>query len=95
MIIHNVKILIIVRKIALLCLFISIPINLLGILLQLGFLVIIGTPLLIIYIFLSLLFWKCPNCKKRLPMRFNIKDNDFINDIDESYCCPTCNKRIS
>jgi hypothetical protein len=94
MIIHNVKVLIKIRKISLLCLFISILINLLGVLLRFGYLTIIGTPLLIIYILLSLLFWKCPYCKKRLPMRFNIKDSDYINDIDESYCCPWCNTRI-
>jgi len=94
MVIHNVKLLIKIRKIALLCLFISIPINLLGILLQIGLLIMIGVPLLIIYIVSSLLFWKCPYCKKRLPMRFNIKDDDYINDKDESYRCPNCNERI-
>jgi hypothetical protein len=83
MIIHNVKVLIKIRKISLLCLFLSILINLLGVLLPFGYLTIIGTPLLIIYILLSLLFWKCPYCNERLPMRFNIKDSDYINDIDE------------
>lgn len=94
MIVHNIKILIKIRKISIICLILSIIINALNFLLRIGYLALIGVPLLLIYIIFSLLFWKCPYCKKRLPMRFNVKDEDFINDIDESYHCPNCNKKI-
>jgi phage FluMu protein Com len=82
------------RKISLLCLFLSIPINLLGVLLRFGYLTIIGTPLLLLYICFSLVFWKCPHCKERLPMKFNHKDDEFINDVDGNYRCPYCNKEL-
>lgn len=94
MVIHNSKFLIKLRKISLLCLIISIPLNLLSFLLRAGFLTIIGTPLLIIYIIFSLFFWRCPYCKQILPMKVNAKDSDYINDIDQTYRCPNCNKKF-
>lgn len=78
----STKTLLTLRKISLLCLFLSIAFNLLGTLLRFGYLTIIGTSLLLLYIGFSLVFWKCPNCKERLPMRFNHKDDEFINDVD-------------
>lgn len=90
----STKTLLKLRKISLLCLFLSIAINLLGTLLRFGYLTIIGTPLLLLYISFSLVFWKCPNCKERLPMRFNHKDDEFINDVDGNYRCPYCNKEL-
>ena len=91
---NNTKILLKLRKLSLICLFLSILLNLLGTLLHFGYLIIIGTPLLLLYITFSLIFWKCPDCKERLPMRFNQKDDEFINDIDGHYRCPYCNKEL-
>lgn len=90
----KIKKMLIIRKASLLCLFISFPCNLLGTLLKMRIFIIIGTPLLIVYILLSLFFWRCPYCKERLPMRFNAKDEDYINDVDGTYQCPYCNKNI-
>ena len=92
--VHNLKTLIKLRKISLICLFISIPINLFGLILRFSYLIIIGTPLLLLYFIFSLIFWKCPYCKERFPMRFNFKDDEYINDIDGIYCCPYCNKNL-
>lgn len=53
MIVSNIKILVRIRKVSLVCLFLS------------------------------------------LPMRFNKKDDEFINDIDNCYRCPECNEKIN
>jgi DNA-directed RNA polymerase subunit RPC12/RpoP len=34
--------------------------------------------------FISFIFWRCPRCKTRLPMRFDIENN-----VDEAGC-PYC-----
>ncbi len=94
MIVQNGKILAQVRKISLICLFLSIPISLFGAILNVSLLVITGILLLLIYILISIFIWKCPKCKHRLPMRFNINDDNYINDKDSSYICPNCNERI-
>lgn len=102
MVIHNVKILVMLRKITILCLLISIPVSffsipinyILGVSLFGVLWTMTGLALLIFYILFSLLFWKCPYCKERLPMRFNIKDEEYINDIDAIYRCPYCNEKI-
>lgn len=91
----NINTLLKLRKLSLLCLFLSIPINLLGTMLNSAYLITVGIPLLLLYIGFSLIFWKCPYCKERLPMKFNSKDDEFINDIDGIYCCPYCNKRLN
>lgn len=75
------------RKLSLICVFISIPISIIGTYLRISVLAIIGATLLTIFIAISFIFWRCPYCKKRLPMRFNAKSN---NDIDEIYVCPYC-----
>ncbi len=49
---------------------------------------IIGVTSVIIFLISVVIFWRCPNCKKRLPMRINYKTN---NDIDNIYVCPYCN----
>ena len=77
------------RKFSLLCLFISIPISFFGGILSIRFLVYIGICLLITFIVITLIFWKCPHCKERLPIRFNIN-----TDIDDSYLCPYCDEKF-
>ncbi|MEG2656906.1 MAG: hypothetical protein RSA29_14520 [Clostridium sp.] len=87
------------RKISLICLFLSIPLCIVGGLilknvytLSIPAMItsITGMLLFIIYITISFIIWKCPYCKVRLPMKFN-KDSD----IDFVYCCSHCNKKFS
>lgn len=54
--------------------------------------IITGISLLSIHLVLSILFWKCPYCNSRLPMRF---DDNGNNDIDFGYRCPYCNKKFN
>lgn len=49
---------------------------------------IIGCILLLIFITISLLIWICPFCKKRLPIKFDIKNN-----VDE-VICPFCGTNL-
>ncbi|WP_027622940.1 hypothetical protein [Clostridium lundense] len=80
------------RKIALKCLFISITLSILATIASYVYLITLSKVflylsilLLIIFIVISFLFWRCPRCKKRLPIRFDIKNN-----VDE-VSCPYCN----
>lgn len=75
------------RSVALYFLFSSIIALFLGSLTNSLVLTIMGSTLLIIYILISLVFWRCPFCKIRLPMRFNIKDVDEV-------ICPYCNTNL-
>lgn len=77
------------RWFSLICLFVSIPASFCGVILSINFLDIFGTISLIIFIVISLLFWKCPHCGKRLPIIFNINQ-----DIDDYYICPYCNEKF-
>lgn len=77
------------RRLSLICLFISIPANLIGAFLSITFLNIIGLTLFIIFIVISLYFWKCPHCRRRLPIKFNLTE-----DIDDNYTCPYCNGKF-
>jgi len=43
-----------------------------------------------------ILFWKCPHCKKRLPMRFVSGVNGWVEDIDDTVkYCPSCKENIN
>ncbi|WP_386059966.1 hypothetical protein [Thalassobacillus hwangdonensis] len=75
------------RTIALICLFISIPINVINT--GSWWLTIIGISLLAIFFIMTLTLWKCPACKTRLPLRFD-KEKD-VNDI---YRCPYCDTKF-
>ena len=75
------------RRISLLCLFSSIIISLLSTFLNSIIGGIVGITLLIIYIIISIIFWRCPFCKKRLPMRFD------TNNVDE-VLCPYCDANL-
>ena len=86
---HKVRDIMKYRKFARICLFISIPINIINTALKIEFLTIIGVTLLIIFITTSLIFWRCPCCKKRLPIRF-----DNLNEIDDIYVCPYCSTKF-
>jgi hypothetical protein len=85
----KVKNLMKLRKISLLCLFLCIPINFIGAFFSIKFLVIIGVSLLFIFLAISFIFWKCPFCKERLPLRFNPN-----TDIDDIYRCPYCKQKF-
>ncbi|MGN2371947.1 hypothetical protein ACTFJW_18230 [Clostridium cagae] len=86
---YKIKNIMKLRKFSLLCLFLSIPLSFTGGVLSLNCLSITGISLLLIFIGISLLFWKCPYCKRRLPIRFNINE-----DIDDNYSCPYCNGKF-
>jgi DNA-directed RNA polymerase subunit RPC12/RpoP len=75
------------RRISLVFLFSSIIISSLSTFLNSIIGGIVGITLLIIYIIISIIFWRCPFCKKRLPMRFN------INNVDE-VLCPYCDANL-
>ena len=75
------------RRISLICLFSSIIISLLSTFLNIIIGGIVGITLLIIYIIISIMFWRCPFCKKRLPMRFDPKNVDEV-------LCPYCNTNL-
>ncbi|WP_288222038.1 hypothetical protein [uncultured Clostridium sp.] len=76
------------RRISLIFLFSSIFISIIGFLLGINILGIIGSILLTIFVIMSVVFWRCPFCKKRLPMRFDIKNN-----VDE-VICPYCEANL-
>ncbi|MDU2122933.1 MAG: hypothetical protein E7E64_10360 [Clostridium celatum] len=76
------------RRISLIFLFASIIISIMGTLLSSDILAIIGAVSLIIYVIISVIFWRCPFCKKRLPMRFDAKNN-----VDE-VLCPHCEANL-
>jgi len=93
------------RKFALACLFSSVIINTFGMVLnsilrgslfEPAFLstassvaLIVGIILLLTFIMITFIFWKCPCCKNRLPFRF-----DKENDIDDIFVCPYCHTRF-
>lgn len=79
-----------IRKISLTCLFLSVPLCFIGCFFPFALFTIIGISLLPVFIVLSLLFWKCPYCNYRLPMKF-----DKDSDIDSVYQCPYCNKKFN
>jgi len=77
------------RNSASICLIISFTISLLNIAYNIMFLTIMSILLLIIFFTVSLIFWRCPNCKEGLPIRLNID-----KEIDDVYICPYCNAKI-
>lgn len=76
-----------IRRVSIYALFLSIFLNFIGGALNINIFVYLGLSLLGIYIFISLILWRCPFCKKRLPMRFN------FNNVDE-VVCPHCNSNL-
>ena len=76
------------RRISLIFLYSSIFISIIGTLLSSDILGIIGAISLTIYAIMSVIFWRCPFCKKRLPMRFDAKNN-----VDE-VLCPYCDANL-
>lgn len=75
------------RRISLICLFSSIIISIIGGIINSLVMAIIATTLLLTYAIMSIIFWRCPFCRKRLPMRFNIKDVDEV-------LCPYCEANL-
>jgi DNA-directed RNA polymerase subunit RPC12/RpoP len=45
--------------------------------------------LFLIFIVVSFIFWRCPNCKRRLPLRY-----DKEIELSYAYVCPRCEKRF-
>ncbi len=45
--------------------------------------------LFFIFVIVSLVFWRCPNCKKRLPLRY-----DSEIELSYAYVCPRCERRF-
>lgn len=89
----SARTIVICRKFALMCFFISIPFIILGMWLRVVPLSIIGFIMIAVAVITSLLFWRCPHCKRLLPTRINAKDAN--NDIDGFYVCPYCNTKFS
>lgn len=75
------------RRISLISLFSSIIISIIGGIINSLVMAIIATTLLLTYAIMSIIFWRCPFCRKRLPMRFNIKDVDEV-------LCPYCEANL-
>lgn len=84
-----------VRKISLICLYLSVPINLVSIFIPTismkVIMIAIGEVMLIAFIILTFLFWKCPYCSKRLP----IEIEKIVENNKELYICPSCSKKIT
>lgn len=76
-----------IRRISLVCLFLSIPTFFISGIFNTLLLYGVGAILFSIYITVSLFIWKCPYCKNRLPMRFN------ANNVDE-VICPHCHGNL-
>lgn len=80
------------RKVALFCLYVSVPLNIIATLIAYSnagevalILLIPGIALLTSFMIISFIFWRCPRCKKRLPMKHDIKNNT------DEVLCPYCN----
>jgi len=76
------------RKISLICLYTSIPLNIIRAYIRFrpiqNIISPVGVGLLVSFFVINLIFWRCPRCKKRLPMRL-----DWKNNFDE-VICPYC-----
>lgn len=77
------------RQISLATLFLSLTLSILGSIFGSWWLAIPGTSLLLIFFILSFIFWRCPVCKRRLPLRF---DSDL--DLNDVYRCPYCKTKF-
>ena len=77
------------RRFSLLCLFASIPLGFIGPLFNSMLISISAISLFLVFFVISLIFWRCPNCKERLPMRFKLN-----KEIDGNYNCPYCNCKL-
>lgn len=83
------------RRFSIVCLYLSIIVSSLGAIIgYVGgnviskYTLIISLVALFIYLIVSIIFWRCPKCKKRLPMRFDAKNN-----VDE-VLCPYCDANL-
>ncbi|MDU5105851.1 hypothetical protein [Clostridium sp.] len=83
------------RRFSIFCLYLSIVVSFLGAIIgNVGgeaisnYALIISLVALFIYFIVSIIFWRCPFCKKRLPMRFDAKNN-----VDE-VLCPYCEANL-
>jgi len=78
------------RKIAILCWLISIPLNFIGRLIY-GFNIFfyLGIFFLFLFVVITLFFWKCPNCKERLPFQIN-----FETEVYDYVRCPHCEIKV-
>jgi DNA-directed RNA polymerase subunit RPC12/RpoP len=77
------------RKISLVCLFIAIPLNIINIFFGNSWLAILGLLLLAVFFIMAFTLWRCPKCKRRLPLRF-----DKDTDLDDIYRCPFCGTKF-
>lgn len=95
MVIRTMRFLKSVRKISLTCLYLSVPINLISIFIPTismkVIMIALGESMLIAFIILTFLFWKCPYCGKRLP----IEIEKIVENNKELYICPNCSKKIT
>jgi len=73
------------RKISLACLFSAMFIWVLNLVINSLFLVELAGVLIFLFVSITIIFWKCPQCKERLPFRFNIN-----KDLHDYYRCPYC-----
>jgi len=85
---HKTSTIIKYRKLSTIWLITSFFIYFIGTFFMTKILVIIGVISVLIFLISVVIFWRCPNCNKRLPMRIHYKTN---NDIDNIYVCPYCN----
>ena len=83
------------RRFSIFCLYLSIIVSFLGTIIGYTgsnviskYMLFISLPSLFIYFIISIIFWRCPFCKKRLPMRFDAKNN-----VDE-VICPYCEANL-
>ncbi|WP_139840682.1 hypothetical protein [Gottfriedia acidiceleris] len=77
------------RKISLLCLFSAMFICILDFVINSMFLAKLAWFLIFLFVAITIIFWRCPKCKKRLPFRFNIN-----KDVHDYYRCPYCETKF-
>ncbi len=77
------------RKVSLLCVFIAIPLNIINSFFGVRWITILGILLMVVFFIMYFLLWKCPICKNRLPLRF-----DIDTDLDDIYRCPYCDTKF-
>ncbi|KPB05930.1 hypothetical protein AAV98_03090 [Bacillus sp. CHD6a] len=78
-----------VRNAAVWMLFVGGFSNFFGQIFNIAWLIYLSIIVIVLFSIVSFIFWRCPNCKKRLPFR-------YYKEIELSYAyvCPRCEKRF-
>lgn len=70
-------------------LFVAVVLGIIGEILDSDWFAYLVISILLMFIVVSFIFWRCPNCKKRLPLKY-----DSEIELSYAYVCPRCEKRF-